>query len=231
MDLRTELSNLNITKTGGVVNLSKRVPSVFRDYCFTSPLPLVASKLLCSDEVYLYFDHVIIKEPNTPKERTNWHNDQPYWPVQGEQVMPFWLPLDPVTKQKGALEFVKGSHKWPNNWFQPTGISGENYKNSQNFSSHVQMPDIEANRDSYDIVCCEMEPGDVVAFYALTLHGAGGNQTVESRRAYSVRYCGTDAKFFLGEGCLPFLTQANLKNGESVSNDKEMHPVVYRNIK
>jgi hypothetical protein len=29
-------------------------------------------------------------------ERTPWHHDQPYYPVDGEQIVSLWMPLDPV---------------------------------------------------------------------------------------------------------------------------------------
>ena len=34
-----------------------------------------------------------------------------YYPVDGDQVVSLWLPLDPVARET-SVEYVKGSHRW-----------------------------------------------------------------------------------------------------------------------
>ena len=51
--------------------------------------------------------------------------------------------------------------------------------------------DIESNRDGFEILGWELEPGDAVFFHMLTLHAAGG--ATRRRRAFSVRFLGDDA--------------------------------------
>ena len=34
------------------------------------------------------------------------------------------------------------------------------------------LPDLDAERDAHEFLAWDMEPGDVIAFHALTLHGA-----------------------------------------------------------
>jgi len=89
--------------------------------------------------------------------RTRWHNDQPYWPV-----MSFWVALDPVTKETGAMKFIPGSHRW-GNWFQPENFAPGVSKPYEQNPDFVKMPDIEAERDQHKIVSWDMEPGDVLA--------------------------------------------------------------------
>ena len=31
-------------------------------------------------------------------QRTRWHNDQPYWPVRGRQVLSFWIARDSASR-------------------------------------------------------------------------------------------------------------------------------------
>ena len=57
------------------------------------------------------------------------------------------------------------------------------------------MPDIEANRDAYDICGWALEPGDTVAFNFRTLHAAAANFSTTRRRVVSVRWVGDDARF------------------------------------
>ncbi len=76
----------------------------------TSPAAEVAADLMGSDSVQVFHDHVLVKEPGTSKP-TPWHQDGPYYFVQGEQTVSFWSPLDPV--REATLRCVAGSHRWP----------------------------------------------------------------------------------------------------------------------
>mmetsp|Transcript_26184 Transcript_26184/g.40978 ORF Transcript_26184/g.40978 Transcript_26184/m.40978 type:complete len:249 (+) Transcript_26184:62-808(+) len=67
----------------------------FRQYCTASPLPEIASSLLGANKVNLFYDQLFVKFPGMTM-RTRWHNDQPYWPVRGQQVLSLWTSLDPV---------------------------------------------------------------------------------------------------------------------------------------
>ena len=53
------------------------------------------------------------------------------------------------------------------------------------------LPDIEGNRDAFEILAWKLEPGDCVYFHMLTLHAAGG--ATRRRRALSIRFLGDDA--------------------------------------
>ena len=52
------------------------------------------------------------------------------------------------------------------------------------------LPDIEGDRDGFEILAWELEPGDCVYFHMLTLHAAGG--ATRRRRALSIRFLGDD---------------------------------------
>ena len=54
-----------------------------------------------------------------------------------------------------------------------------------------KIPDIDSNRDNYDIISFEMNPGDLLAFHSLVVHGSNGNfSKIHRRRGYAVRYTG-----------------------------------------
>lgn len=199
----------------------------FADYCLNSSLPALAGAFLEAREVRLYFDHLFVKEPGAAAP-TPWHNDQPYWPISGWQVVSFWLALDPVTKKSGAVEYVRGSHKW-DRWFQPRGFSDS----KTGINSYVDnpdyepIPDIDAARDDYDIVSYDMQPGDALAFHALTLHGAGGNATADRRRrGYAVRYVGEDVRYDPRPGTSGLLLDDALRPGGTL--DVPRFPIVWR---
>ena len=79
----------------------------FDDYCNWTKIPEfgavirqsevaeVAAKLMGSEGVQMFHDHVLVKEPGTTKP-TPWHTDGPYYFVEGKQTVSFWSPLDPV---------------------------------------------------------------------------------------------------------------------------------------
>ncbi len=195
-------------------------------FCKKSPAPQIVAELFGTDKVNLFMDQLFAKAPATGT-RTGWHNDLPYWPLKGWQVLTTWVALDPITKENGALEFIRGSHKW-NKRFQPfdpdfhggavrfKGAKGEVYD---------PMPDFEAERDRHDIVSWDMQPGDVFAFHSMTVHGAAGNTSADRwRRAYAVRFTGEDVRYY-EPATNEWLYNPALKPGDVL--DSEMYPVVY----
>ena len=200
--------------------------SRFRDFCLNSRLPEIAAQLLGSAKVNLLYDQLFVKEPGTPN-RTRWHNDQPYWAMRGWQVLTFWIALDPVNCDSGAMEFLRGSHRW-DRWFQPEifgkGPGIEPYERNPDYEP---IPDIEQMRDSYDIVSWDLSPGDVYVFHALTVHGAGGNLTTDvRRRGYAVRYTGDDVVYCERPGTNKGLRSAEHADGDPL--DSSRYPVVWR---
>jgi ectoine hydroxylase-related dioxygenase (phytanoyl-CoA dioxygenase family) len=73
----------------------QRVPE-FENTVRQSPAAAVAADLMSSNRVQMFHDHILIKEPGTSKP-TPWHQDSPYYFVNGVQNVSFWSPLDPVT--------------------------------------------------------------------------------------------------------------------------------------
>ena len=57
-----------------------------------------------------YHEHVLTKQPGTAKV-TPWHHDQSYYPIDGDQIVSMWIPVDFVGLD-AAIRFVKGSHSW-----------------------------------------------------------------------------------------------------------------------
>ena len=93
----------------GDLDLWKRDPA-FRHYVTRSPCAEIAGTIMRSEKINIFYDQLLVKEPQT-RERTPWHQDQPYWAVEGRQVCSIWLPLDIVPRET-CVEFVKGSHNW-----------------------------------------------------------------------------------------------------------------------
>ncbi len=80
-----------------------------------SQLPPVAKVLMGSATARIYHDHLLVKTAGT-RQPTPWHQDQPYYNVEGRQNVSFWIPVDPVPRES-TLEFFAGSHLGP--WYVP----------------------------------------------------------------------------------------------------------------
>ena len=83
----------------------------FRDFALHSPLAELGATLLEADKVSLFYDQAFIKEPGT-REVTHWHQDMPFWPARGNDIISLWVALTPVTLEGSGVEYVAGSHKW-----------------------------------------------------------------------------------------------------------------------
>jgi ectoine hydroxylase-related dioxygenase (phytanoyl-CoA dioxygenase family) len=160
----------------------------YRRFIFESRLAEAAGRLMGSHTARLYHDHMLTKESGT-RQRTPWHQDQPYYNIEGRQNISFWIPVDPVTRP-ATLEFVAGSHLGP--WLMPRSFMDAQAKWFPE-GSLADLPDIEARRDEYRILGWELEPGDAVCFHMLTLHGSAGVEPGRRRRVFSVRFLGDDA--------------------------------------
>jgi ectoine hydroxylase-related dioxygenase (phytanoyl-CoA dioxygenase family) len=200
---------------------------VFRQICTESDLPAIAQAFFGSSKVNLLYDQLFVKEAGM-RQRTRWHNDQPYWPIRGWQVLSIWIALDKTTAENGRLEFVRGSHRW-NRWFQP-----ETFGKTESISPYERnpefedIPDIEADRDNYDIISWDLEPGDVHLFHAMTVHGAPGNTLADRRRrGYTVRYIGDDVVYDLRPGLSQPLVYDKLVSGQPLDSDR--YPVLIGN--
>lgn len=154
-----------------------------------SALPAVAKALMQSEQVRIYHDHLLVKEPGT-RQPTPWHQDQPYYNVSGRQNVSFWIPVDPVS-QESTLRFVARSHA--GTWYMPRTFRDNQAKWFPD-GTLAELPAIDAEPDRYQQLAWALQPGDAVAFHMLTLHASGGVSPTNRRRVFSVRYLGDDAR-------------------------------------
>lgn len=163
------------------------VPAIAR-LATGSRLPSIAGQLLGGERVRLYHDHVLVKEGGT-RQRTPWHQDQPYYNVSGRGVSA-WIPVDPVP-DAGCLELVARTHAGP--WLMPRAfLTGQARWFPE--GALAELPDIEADRAAFDIRHWELAPGDAICFDFLTVHGAPGFPFAGRRRVLSLRYLADDAR-------------------------------------
>ncbi len=202
----------------------QRIPE-FGDFVMHSPAAAIAGALMRSRDVQMFHEHILVKEPATPK-RTPWHQDMPYYCVDGMQTVSYWIPLDPVG-EANTLRVVLGSHLWPK-LVRPVGwADGASFYGDD--SEFMDLPDIDAGIASgtFAILAPALEPGDAVAYNYRSVHGAGGNVGSGRRRAFSCRFMGDDVTFVERPGkTSPPYPGIGLKSGERMRED--WFPTVWR---
>jgi ectoine hydroxylase-related dioxygenase (phytanoyl-CoA dioxygenase family) len=178
----------------------------FQDYCNWQRIPgyrkaitetvmaEAAALLMGSRTARIFHEHVLVKEPGNSM-KTPWHQDQPYYLVEGRQSVSFWVPLDHVPREIG-IEYVAGSHRWGRD-FRPQRFNGTALYEGDTSEA---VPDVEGEREKFTVLGWAMKPGDAVAFDFRCLHGAPANTTINRRRAVSFRWVGDDAVFARRKG-------------------------------
>lgn len=155
----------------------------------SSALVEVARELIDSNEIRLYHDHVLLRDGGSV-QATPWHQDQPYYNVDGRHNVSIWIPDGPVRRDEG-LRCVAGSHLGP--WYLPrTFLDGAARWFPE--GTLAETPDIDADPQRFPVLSWDLEPGDAICFHMLTLHAAGGSGR-SPRRVLSLRYVGDDATF------------------------------------
>ena len=150
-----------------------------------SPIADIVQYLLDTRELRLFYDQVFIKMGGD-NLRTCWHQDYPYWMLEGTQLGSLWLSLDPVPKEH-ALEFVRASHLGTQ--YGATTFDLDN-PTEPVYPSLPRIPHIEAERDRWDIISFECMPGDAIVLHPGVLHGGGGTGSGGQRRTMTNRFFG-----------------------------------------
>lgn len=193
----------------------------YREHAINAYAAGIAGCLMGASAVRFYFDHLLVKEAGSGAP-TPWHQDGPYFAIKGDQCCSIWIALDPVTHDTGAVEYVRGSHRW-GKYYEPAGFTNDGRLKNEALE---KAPDVDADRGSYDIACWDMAPGDVTVHHVLTLHGAPGNVSQQQRRrGLSLRFIGEDIVHDLRPGMPQNMVEAmkqlapHMKIGDAFSGD------------
>lgn len=127
--------------------------TAFRRLIQESSLAEAAGRLMGAREVRFFYDQMFVKEPGSVAP-TPWHQDLPYWPLQGDQICGLWCPLDPVDGDSGAVQYVRGSHRG-GRWYRPRHFGGDA---AYDGARGEAMPDIDATVPMADRLSWALEP-------------------------------------------------------------------------
>ena len=186
-----------------------------------SPVAEIVGRVLNST-VRFYMDQMFYK-PAGRIAPSAWHQDTCYYNIEGHQLVRAWVCVDPVPRD-ASLEVVRGSHLWNVTYRPPVGLDPEGdpagaqatdeahqrgerligrdaFEKWTYFDSFADpglpvLPDIEASRDSFDILGWDYEPGDLILFHGHILHSARGGITLpHPRRSHASLWAGEDVYY------------------------------------
>jgi ectoine hydroxylase-related dioxygenase (phytanoyl-CoA dioxygenase family) len=163
----------------------------------------LAARMMGAPSAQLVLDQVFYKQAGNVVA-TPWHQDTPFLRVRGHEMARVWLSAD-TSPRDVTVQVVRGSHLW-NALYDTAGSSSSDIAmaaEGEGFSymgigddALPPVPDIEAHRDSFDILSWDVEPGDAIVFHGHILHGASGKADHPTpRRAFASMWGGPNLHF------------------------------------
>ena len=207
----------------------------YQQFIFDSPAARIAGELMGSTAVNFYFDAVFVRSPGS-QFATPWHQDEPYWSVEGYDTCTLWMPLVPV-KRENALAYVPGSHRMDSVFYQYNfgnlNPDGKTNVDQVDFAevAELSFPDINANPEKFGVVSWDMQPGDCVAFNSRIMHGGSGKLDENCElRVFTTKWLGDDVRIkFRDCGMDPdhsaVMTRQGLKQGNRPGTD--LYPQIW----
>jgi len=142
---------------------------------------LDALESVLGPDIFMYENSVVYK-PKGKKNGVPFHQDFISRPNEPRKYIA-WMALQPVTKTGGALKVVPGSHKLGfQKWHR---VKGETHHD------RIDLGDL----DTGNMIHVVLDPGDVLIFNQLLVHGSDEAHTESLRLVYRVSYQGFDEIF------------------------------------
>ena len=103
-----------------------------------------------------------------------WHQDYSYW-TRTEPLahLTCWIGLDDATRDNGSVQYVPGSHTWPD--LPITGLVGD--------MEAIQAVLTAQQKKAFKPVAIEMKKGEASFHHPRMIHGSFANRTSSPRRA------------------------------------------------
>jgi ectoine hydroxylase len=127
---------------------------------------------ILGDEPYHYHSKMIMKEPRVGGA-WEWHQDYGYWYQNGvlrPDLCSVMIAVDAATKENGCLQVIRGSH-----------LIGRIDHRQSGDQAGADLERVEVALQRMELVYCELEPGDMVAFHCNTLHRSDANRSEKPR--------------------------------------------------
>ena len=169
--------------------------------------------------IRLYHDQALYKEPSKKiKNITPWHADQFYWPLDTDNTITAWIPLQKTTPDMGPLAFSIESHR--HDFGRDLEISDESEAKIQQALSDANLKMLDEGFDA----------GEISFHGGWTFHRASANTSDKVRAVMTIIYMedGINVSEFTNsshpldrDAFLP-----ELQPGDSAATD--LNPLIYK---
>jgi ectoine hydroxylase-related dioxygenase (phytanoyl-CoA dioxygenase family) len=145
----------------------------FHDVLWNPAFTIPASQLL-GGPVRFWHDQLFCK-PAHHGGVVAWHQDYSYWTrTQPLAHLTCWIGLDDSTRENGCLQYIPGSHRWPD--LPITGLAGD--------MEAIQAVLNAEQRHQFDAaVAVELKKGEASFHHPRLVHGSFANHSNRARRA------------------------------------------------
>ena len=185
-------------------------------FAFSKKLAKIAADLMGVDGVRMYHDQALYKEPGGGI--TPWHADQYYWPVDTDNTVTVWIPLQQTPREMGPLQFSSTSQKYAVGRNLEISDDSEKKINKELLDHGLPLVD-----EPFDI-------GEVSYHYGWTFHRAGANSTDQPRRVMTVIYIADGTRLIEPNSAARRADIDRWMPGATVGEvvDTELNPVLYK---
>jgi len=148
-----------------------------RKLVLSKRLGKLAADLMQVQGVRLYHDQALYKEPTGKTSNiTPWHADQFYWPLDTNNTITAWIPLQKTTQNMGPLAFSKKSQKYD---------FGRDMEIGDDSEAIIQKKLADADLELID---SGFDAGEISFHGGWTFHRAGANTSDKVRAVMTIIY-------------------------------------------
>lgn len=137
---------------------------------------LAIARQILGPSAKVVFEHAMLKPPRIGAE-TPWHQDEAFYPIYANcQSITIWMPLQPVDRSNGCMEFIAGSH-------QGAVLPHRRLNNDPRIHG-LEVYGVDLGQ----AVACPLPAGGATVHHCRTLHHAEPNRSGVPRRAYALGF-------------------------------------------
>ena len=210
---------LNSWRTGGETlnpygilhnNIYKELP-LFYSILEKYNLGKVACELLDCPEIILFQDNLIWK-PSGTERRVQWHQDFSYWPLSAGHGATFWVALDDIRQETGALSYIPRSEQWGE-------CRAMNFTNDGISEGQDHLVPLPWEQHEHEQVVMEIKAGQVLAHHPFLAHMSYPNISQDHRRAWSLTWITPDVAWDTEHAPHPYPLFHSVQNGARVEGN------------
>lgn len=153
-------------------------------------------------DIALWSTALVCKPPMTGRY-VPWHQDAPYWNIEGKLAAGVWIPFDDVDHENGAMAILP---RWHNRGVLPRKKTDDNLF-TEEIDPAALPPDLEQIKVEY-----LLRAGQAAIHDTMIPHNSVPNRSSRWRRVLVLRYASADSKF-------PSKNYPNYRTGEPFARE------------